>query len=65
MPSITLDEAADAPKDFIYPFFLLHMGMFGLSGFLITYGAEGNVWFGFFHGGLAIVVYCIFYTVIF
>ena len=24
----------------IYPFFLLHMGMFGMSGFLMAYGSN-------------------------
>lgn len=52
----------------IYPFFLLHMLMFGGSGFLMAYGANDNpapLLFIYFHGGLAIVVYVIFYLSIF
>ena len=50
----------------IYPFFLLHMGMFGLSGFLMAYLADDvELAFLYLHGGIAIVVYVVFYLVIF
>lgn len=55
-----------APMAFIYPFFLLHMGMFGLSGFVMAYASEGiDVGFLYMHGGIAIVVYLVFYLAIF
>lgn len=54
------------PKKFVYPFFGVHMLMFGLSGFAIAYGAEEtDLVFLYMHGGIAIVVYLVFYTVIF
>ena len=53
------------PKRFVYPFFLVHMLMFGGSGFVLAYGADGDVGFLYMHGGLAIVVYTVFYLVIF
>ena len=50
----------------IYPFFLLHMGMFGLSGFLMAYLADDvELAFLYLHGGIAIAVYVVFYLVIF
>ncbi|GGA83412.1 hypothetical protein GCM10011521_22200 [Arenimonas soli] len=55
-----------APKWFIYPFFLFHMGMFGLSGFFMAYGADDmDLVFLYMHGGIAIVVYLVFYLAIF
>src|SRR5690606_32814756 len=36
---------AGAPKYFVYPFFLVHMLMFGVAGFVLAYGAEGDVGF--------------------
>lgn len=51
----------------IYPFFLLHMLMFGGSGFFLAYGGSDPVptAFLFLHGGIAITVYTVFYLVIF
>lgn len=50
----------------IYPFFLLHMGMFGLSGFLMAYGSSAaDLFFLYMHGGIAITVYLVFYFAIF
>lgn len=50
----------------IYPFFLLHMGMFGLSGFLMAYVADDvGLPFLYLHGGIAILVYTVFYFAIF
>ncbi|HEY9541283.1 MAG TPA: hypothetical protein VIR05_06565 [Luteimonas sp.] len=57
--------AAGLPKVFIYPFFLFHMLMFGISGFVLAYGADGDVAFLYMHGGIAIVVYLVFYFAIF
>ena len=51
---------------FIYLFFLVHMLMFGLSGFLMAYASDGpDITFLYMHGGFAILVYTIFYLVIF
>ncbi|GAB2489451.1 hypothetical protein [Arenimonas alkanexedens] len=55
-----------APLLFIYPFFLLHMGMFGLSGFFMAYVANNvDLAFLYMHGGIAILVYVLFYFAIF
>ncbi|GAB2651387.1 hypothetical protein [Arenimonas aestuarii] len=55
-----------APKWFIYPFFLFHMGMFGLSGFFMAYFADDmDLAFLYMHGGIAITAYVVFYLVIF
>lgn len=53
-------------KWFIYPFFLVHMLMFGGSGFRMAYSDEGPpLLFMFAHGGIAIFVYVTFYLNIF
>lgn len=55
-----------APMKFIYPFFLFHMAMFGLSGFLMAYGSQTpDIGFLYMHGGIAITVYLVFYLAIF
>ena len=55
-----------APMLFIYPFFLFHMAMFGLSGFFMAYGADNvDLLFLYLHGGIAIGVYLVFYLAIF
>ena len=41
----------------VYPFFLFHMLMFGGSGFVMAYAADGDaehVGFLYMHGGIAI-----------
>jgi fatty acid desaturase len=48
----------------VYPFFLFHMLMFGGSGFLLAYSGQ-DVGFLYMHGGIAIVVYVIFYYAMF
>ena len=53
------------PKKFVYPFFLVHMLRFGTAGFVLAYGADGDVGFLYMHGGIAIVVYTVFYLLIF
>ena len=56
----------NAPMAMVYGFFLVHMGMFGLSGFLIAYSDDApDVGFLYMHGGIAIVVYLAFYLAIF
>lgn len=50
----------------VYPFFLIHMLMFGLSGFFMAYADDGpDVTFLYMHGGFAILVYVIFYFALF
>ena len=57
---------SDVPWMMVYPFFLLHMGMFGASGFLLAYAADDvPALFRFLHGGIAILVYVVFYLAIF
>jgi hypothetical protein len=54
------------PAKFVYPFFLLHMGVFGLSGFFMAYSSDGpDLTFLYMHGGIAIAVYLVFYLAIF
>ncbi|MFT3807115.1 hypothetical protein [Arenimonas sp.] len=50
----------------VYPFFLMHMGIFGASGFFMAYGANGvELFFLYLHGGIAILAYVVFYLTIF
>jgi hypothetical protein len=50
----------------VYPFFLLHMLMFGGSGFFMAYADKHpDVIFLYMHGGFAILVYTIFYLTMF
>ena len=50
----------------IYPFFLIHMLMFGFSGFMMAYSTQRPpVFFMYLHGGIAILVYTAFYLAIF
>ena len=50
----------------IYPFFLVHMGMFGLSGFYMAYADDGPpLFFLYLHGGFACLIYLVFYVAIF
>jgi len=59
-------KGAEIPWFKIYPFFLVHMLMFGGSGFLMAYGErQVPVLFLYLHGGLAVTVYTIFYLAIF
>ena len=59
-------KGSNVPWYMIYPFFLFHMGMFGGSGFLLAYAASDvETQFLFLHGGIAILVYVVFYLVIF
>lgn len=59
-------KGADVPWYLIYPFFLTHMLLFGISGFLLAYaGNSPGVLILYLHGGLAITVYTAFYLAIF
>jgi hypothetical protein len=50
----------------IYPFFLVHMLAFGLSGFFMAYSSDApGLGFLFLHGGFAILVYTVFYLAFF
>ncbi len=50
----------------IYPFFMLHMLIFGGSGFLMAYAkSRPPVFFLYLHGGFAIAIYTVFYLTIF
>ncbi|NQU41188.1 MAG: hypothetical protein HQ523_14650 [Lentisphaerae bacterium] len=56
----------DIPWHLVYPFFLVHMLMFGGSGFLMAYtAARPDIVFIYLHGGIAILVYTIFYLTLF
>jgi hypothetical protein len=62
----TYAKGSDVPWYKVYPFFLIHMLVFGLSGFAMAYGTRHPpVPFLFFHGGLAISIYTVFYLAIF
>ena len=61
-------EAGDEVSPWaIYPFFMLHMGIFGASGFLMAYMDPESppLVFLYLHGGFAILVYLVFYFAIF
>jgi hypothetical protein len=49
---------------FVYPFFFLHMGVFGLVGFLLSYSGVG-VDVAVMQGIIAIPIYLLFYLLIF
>ncbi|HBA59426.1 MAG TPA: hypothetical protein DCZ92_01110 [Elusimicrobia bacterium] len=50
----------------IYPLFLVHMLLFGLSGFVMAYSPwHPPLYFIFLHGGLAVAVYTLFYRMFF
>jgi len=50
----------------IYPFFMVHMGAFGVSGFFMAYSAKGApLPFLYLHGGFACLVYLVFYMTLF
>jgi hypothetical protein len=62
----THQQGSQLPWYYIYPFFLFHMLMFGLSGFFMAYSSDGpELSFLYMHGGFAIFVYTIFYLAIF
>lgn len=62
----TYEKGDVIPWYSVYPFFLLHMGLFGGSGFYMAYADEGApLSFLYMHGGFACLVYLIFYVTIF
>lgn len=62
----TYAKGAEVPWYVIYPFFLVHMLMFGVSGFVMAYASKHPpMVFLYLHGGIAIVVYLAFYLSIF
>ena len=57
---------SEVPWYKVYPFFLFHMLVFGVSGFGMAYFDGGApLFFLFLHGGIAILVYTVFYLAIF
>lgn len=59
-------KGSEVPWYKIYPFFLVHMLVFGASGFLMAYSkSHPPVLFLYAHGGLAVTVYTAFYLAIF
>jgi hypothetical protein len=69
--SVTINGRAyskgdEIPWYSVYPFFMIHMFMFGGSGFLMAYAdSRPSVLFLYLHGGFAIIIYTIFYLTIF
>ena len=62
----THPAGTELPWVVIYPFFFVHMLMFGASGFFMAYIGDGPpLFFLFMHGGIAITVYVIFYISMF
>jgi hypothetical protein len=62
----TYAAGTEVPWTRIYPFFLLHMLVFGGSGFLMAYGTHHvPLVFLYLHGGFAILIYALFYVAIF
>jgi hypothetical protein len=60
------EKGDSVPWYAIYPFFLVHMGMFGFSGFFMAYSEQGApLPFLYLHGGFACLVYLIFYVTLF
>ncbi len=59
-------KGTEVPWFSIYPFFLFHMLMFGVSGFVMAYSTPGApLPFLYLHGGFAILIYTVFYLTIF
>ena len=55
----------NVPALSVFPFFLIHMLVFGGSGFLMAYFSDVEILFLYAHGGIAIIVYLAFYVAIF
>jgi len=56
----------DVPWYYVYPFFLVHMLMFGTFGFMSVYAAkEPNLWFIYGWNGFALFVYTMLYNHLF
>jgi hypothetical protein len=62
----TYTEGAEIAWYKVYPFFLVHMLVFGGSGFYMAYADKRPpVFFLYLHGGFAVTLYTIFYLTIF
>ncbi len=62
----TYRKGDQVPWYTIYPFFMVHMAMFGMSGFFMAYATDGpDLLFLYMHGGIACLVYLVFYIAIF
>lgn len=63
---MTYAKGTEVPWYKVYPFFLVHMLLFGASGFFMAYGERHPPFlFLLFHGGFAISIYVVFYLAIF
>ena len=66
---VTYAEGTDIPWYQIYPFFLMHILVFGGSGFVFTYlhpfFTDHALAFLYVHGGFAIAIYTYIYVVFF
>lgn len=59
-------KGTDVPWYRVYPFFLIHMLVFGGSGFMMAYaGKPSPLVFLYLHGGFAIAIYTVMYVVVF
>jgi hypothetical protein len=58
------NKGDDVPWSSVYPFFIFHMLAFGLSGFYMAYFMPVEIG-QYIFGGLAIIIYLIFYLSIF
>jgi hypothetical protein len=63
---VSYAKGTEIPWQKVYPFFLLHMLVFGGSGFFMAYATRRPpIFFLYLHGGIAVLIYTIFYLVIF
>ena len=59
-------KSDEIPWYAVYPLFIIHMLMFGASGFLMAYSAtRPSAAFLYLHGGFAILIYIVFYIKMF
>lgn len=63
---VVYHEGDDVPWSRVYPFFLLHMLVFGCSGFYLAYAQQrAPELFLYLHGGFAVLIYVVLYVTIF
>ncbi len=59
-------KGSDVPWYAVYPFFMVHMLVFGGSGFMMAYATRpAPLLFLYAHGGFAIAIYTVFYLTLF
>jgi hypothetical protein len=59
-------KGSEVPWYAVYPFFIVHMLVFGGSGFLMAYASSpAPLLFLYAHGGFAIAIYTVFYVTLF